>query len=137
MKKNKYDLFLILKKLNKFKLLNNLSALNEEKSKINLVKKTLIEMLSEKSTSDSKEEFGSDIKAMASFRASLMNKLEISSNREGHINNEIKENLSEIGKIEKQKETINLRKKMNQSKLDNLSELKKENYFRPKNIPLL
>ena len=110
MKKNKYDLFLILKKLNKFKLLNNLSALNEEKSKINLVKKTLIEMLSEKSTSDSKEEFGSDIKAMASFRASLMNKLEISSNREGHINNEIKENLSEIGKIEKQKETINLRK---------------------------
>ena len=137
MKKNKYDLFLILKKLNKFKLLNNLSALNEEKSKINLVKKTLIEMLSEKSTSDSKEEFGSDIKAMASFRASLMNKLEISSNREGHINNEIKENLSEIAKIEKQKETINLRKKMNQSKLDNLSELKKENYFRPKNIPLL
>ena len=105
MKKNKYDLFLILKKLNKFKLLNNLSALNEEKSKINLVKKTLIEMLSEKNTSDSKEEFGSDIKAKASF--------------------------------EKQKEKINLRKKMNQSKLDNLSELKKENYFRPKNIPLL
>ena len=134
MKKCKYDLFLILKKLNKLKLLNNLSTLNDEKSKITLIKKTLIEMLSDNNSSDLEEQFGSDIKAKAFFRENLMNKLELSNNRESHINNEIKENLSEIGKIEKQKEKINTRKKINKIKIDNLSELRKENFFRSKNI---
>ena len=60
-----------------------------------------------------------------------MNKLEISSNRQNHLQNEINNNLSAIGKIEKQKEKI--LKKIEEEKKQNLIELKKDNYFKPKN----
>ena len=39
MKKNKYDIFLTLKKLKKNKLLNNLSTLNDEKKKVRFCKR--------------------------------------------------------------------------------------------------
>ncbi len=136
MKKNKYDLFLVLKKLKKNKLLNNLTTLNEEKKRLKLVKKTLNEMLNDNNNSET-EGLGSEIKFKAAFRSNLLNKLEISNNREGHIDNEIKTNLSEIGKIEKQKEKIKSRKKINQVKKNNLLELKKESFFKPKNIPYI
>ena len=133
MKKNKYDLFLILKKLKKNKLLNNLSTLNNEKHRLEFVKKTINEMLNDNNKSNKTENYGSDLRVKAAFRANLMNKLEISNNRETHIQNEIKQNLAEIGKIEKQNEKIRSRKKIFQIKKDNLSELKKESYFKPKN----
>ena len=47
MKKNKYDIFLTLKKLKKNKLLNNLSTLNDEKKRLDFVKETLNEMLNQ------------------------------------------------------------------------------------------
>ena len=112
MKKNKYDTFLILKKLKKNKLLNNLNTLSIEKDKIKLVKETLHEMIDASNIDNFEETLGSTLKVRANFRQNLMNKLEISSNRQNHLQNEINNNLSAIGKIEKQKEKI-LEKKKN------------------------
>ena len=67
MKKNKYDIFLTLKKLKKNKLLNNLSTLNDEKKRLDFVKETLNEMLNQSAVEESGELSGSDLK----FRASL------------------------------------------------------------------
>ena len=60
MKKNKYDIFLTLKKLKKNKLLNNLSSLNDEKKRLDFVKETLNEMLNQSAAEESGELSGSD-----------------------------------------------------------------------------
>ena len=67
MKKNKYDIFLTLKKLKKNKLLNNLSTLNDEKKRLDFVKETLNEMLNQSAVEESRELSGSDLKFRASF----------------------------------------------------------------------
>ena len=133
MKKNKYDIFLTLKKLKKNKLLNNLSTLNDEKKRLDFVKETLNEMLNQSTVQESGELSGSDLKFRASFTSNLINKLEVSKNRENHVLDEITHNLKEIVKIEKQKERISEKKKFIRIQEDNVKELKKENYFKPKN----
>ncbi len=133
MKKNKYDLFLVLKNLKKNKLLNNLSTLNDEKKRLDFVKKTLNQMLDQNFISNSNEISGSDLKVRASYTQNLMKKIEVSRNRATHVLGEINHNLAEIGKIEKQKEKIKEKKKMNKVQKEKLLELKKDNYFRPKN----
>ena len=133
MKRNKYDTFLILKKVKKNKLLHNLSTLNIEKNKVQLVRETLNEMIDSTDLNNVEESYGLDLKVNANFRQSLMNKLEISSNRAVHLQNEINYNLSEIGKIEKQKQKIREKKKLTDLKKEKLLDMKKDNYFRPKN----
>ena len=133
MKKNKYDIFLTLKKLKKNKLLNNLSTLNDEKKRLDFVKETLNEMLNQSAVEESGELSGSDLKFRASFTSNLINKLEVSKNRENHVLHEISHNLKEIVKIEKQKEKISEKKKFIKIQKDKVKELKKENYFKPKN----
>ncbi len=133
MKRNKYDTFLVLKKVKKNKLLHNLSTLNIEKNKVQLVRETLNEMIDSTDLNKVEESYGLDLKVNANFRQSLMNKLEISSNRADHLQNEINYNLSEIGKIEKQKQKIREKKKLTDLKKEKLLDMKKDNYFRPKN----
>ena len=133
MKRNKYDTFLILKKVKKNKLLHNLNTLNIEKNKVQLVRETLNEMIDSTDLNKVEESYGLDLKVNANFRQSLMNKLEISSNRAVHLQNEINYNLSEIGKIEKQKQKIREKKKLTDLKKEKLLDMKKDNYFRPKN----
>ncbi len=133
MKKRKYDIFLILKKLKKNKLLNNLSTLHNEKKRLDFVKETLNEMLNQSSVNKLGELSGSDLKFRASFTSNLINKLEVSKNRENHVLDEISYNLKEIVKIEKQKEKISEKKKFIKIQEDKVKELKKENYFNPKN----
>ena len=133
MKKNKYDIFLTLKKLKKNKLLNNLSTLNDEKKRLDFVKETLNEMLNQSAAEESGELSGSDLKFRASFTSNLIHKLEVSKNRENHVLDEISHNLKEIVKIEKQKEKISEKKKFIKIQEDKAKELKKENYFKPKN----
>ena len=111
MKKNKYDIFLTLKKLKKNKLLNNLSTLNDEKKRLDFAKETLNEMLNQSTVEGSGELSGSDLKFRASFTSNLINKLEVSKNRENHVLDEFTYNLKEIVKIEKQKEKISEKKK--------------------------
>ena len=133
MKKNKYDIFLTLKKLKKNKLLNNLSTLHNEKKRLDFVKETLNEMLNQSSVNKPGELSGSDLKFRASFTSNLINKLEVSKNRKNHVLDEISHNLKEIVKIEKQKEKISEKKKFVKIQEDKVKELKKENYFNPKN----
>ena len=133
MKKRKYDIFLTLKKLKKNKLLNNLSTLHNEKKRLDFVKETLNEMLNQSSVNKPGELSGSDLKFRASFTSNLINKLEVSKNRENHVLDEISYNLKEIVKIEKQKEKISEKKKFIKIQEDKVKELKKENYFNPKN----
>ena len=133
MKKNKYDIFLTLKKLKKNKLLNNLATLNDEKKRLDFIKETLNEMLNQSSIDKSSELSGSDLKFRASFTSNLIDKLEVSKNRENHVLDEINNNLKEIVKIKKQKEKITEKKKFIKIQEEKLKELKKENYFKPKN----
>ena len=106
MKKTKYDLFLILKKLKKNKTLNNISTLNNEKRRLEFIRQTLTEMLTTNSINNSNEISGSELKGRAAFSDNLLRKLEVSKNREAHVLEEIKDNLNEVSKIEKQKEKI-------------------------------
>ena len=133
MKKNKYDLFLVQKKLRKSKLLNNLSTLNDEKKRLHFIKKTLNEMINQNQISQSDEIRGSDLKINASFKQNLLNKIQVSSNRENHVEQEIRNNRAEIQKVEKQKEKIIEKKKYNKIQKENFLELKKDNFFKPKN----
>ena len=134
MKKNKYDLFLVQKKLKKNKLLNNLSTLNDEKKRLHFIKKTLSEMINQNKLNQSDEISGLDLKINASFKQNIMNKIQVSLNRQNHVEEEISHNLAEIGKIEKQNEKIKEKKRFNQIKKENLIELKKDNLFKPKNL---
>ena len=66
MKKNKYDTFLILKKLKKNKVLNNLNTLSIEKDKIRLVKETC-EMIDASNIDNFEETLGSNLKVKANL----------------------------------------------------------------------
>ena len=134
MKKNKYDLFLILKKLKMNKIRNNLSTLNNEKKRLEFIRQTLTEMLNGNCLGKSNEITGSELKGRATFSDNLIRKLEVSKNRERHVLKQITDNLSEINKIEKQKEKIIKKKEEFKIKKENLLELKKENIGRPRNF---
>lgn len=134
MKKSKYDLFLILKKLKKNKTLNNISTLNNEKRRLEFIRQTLTEMLTTNSINNSNEISGSELKGRAAFSDNLLRKLEVSKNREAHLLEEIKDNLNEVSKIEKQKEKIIKRKEELRIKQQNFIEMKKENINKTKNL---
>ena len=135
MKKNKYDLFLTLKKLKKNKLLNNLSTLNDERKKLNFIQETLKELIETNEKSNFSQLTGSELKRKSKLRASLMNKIQISNNRENHLSNEINHNIFEISKVEEQKKKIKEKKEKDNIKNENFEELKKENNFNYKNYP--
>ena len=134
MKKTKYDLFLILKKLKKNKTLNNISTLNNEKRRLEFIRQTLTEMLTTNSINNSNEISGSELKGRAAFSDNLLRKLEVSKNREAHVLEEIKDNLNEVSKIEKQKEKIIKKKEELRIKQQNFIEMKKENINKAKNL---
>ncbi len=133
MKKNKYDLFLTLKRLKKNKILNNLSTLNNEKKKLNFIQETLKELIETNEKSDLIQLTGSDLKRKSQLRQSLMNKIQISNNRENYLLDEINNNILEISKIEEQKKKIKEKKIKENMKKETLKELKKENNFNYKN----
>ena len=135
MKKNKYDLFLTLKKLKKNKLLNNLSTLNDERKKLNFIQETLKDLIETNEKSNFSQLTGSELKRKSKLRASLMNKIQISNNRENHLSNEINHNIFEISKVEEQKKKIKEKKEKDNIKKENFEELKKENNFNYKNYP--
>ena len=135
MKKNRYDLFLTLKKIKKNKLLNNLSTLNNERKKLNFIQETLKELIVSNEKLNFSQLTGSELKRKGKLRESLMNKIQISNNRETHLSNEINHNIFEISKIEEQKKKIKEKKLKDDIKKENFEELKKENNFNYKNHP--
>ena len=104
--KKKYQLLSLLKKIKKNKLSSNLNTLNLEKRKLERISEDLKEMLEQSSFVEGEILNSSQLRQMSSFRENLQEKLQISSNREIHLEKEMNNYLSEISKIKKQKEKI-------------------------------
>jgi len=127
MKKNKYDILVKIKKINKNKLVHNLNNLNSEKAKLEDIKKYLVNTLKDGRPS-SEEMSAIQLRQISNFNGELIKNLEVSENRYKHLSNEINNNLKQITKIEKQKEKIiSKKRKIEKIEIEAL-ELKKENY---------
>ena len=127
MKKKKYDILVKIKKIDKNKLVYNLNNLNSEKRKLEDIKNYLQNNLKDNQPL-SEEISGVQLRQISKFNGELIKKLEVSKNRYKHLSNEIKNNLMQINKIEKQKEKIiSKKRKIEKIEIEAL-ELKKENY---------
>ena len=101
--KKKYQLLSLLKKIKNNKLSSNLNTLNLEKRKLERISEDLKEMLEKSSFVEGEILNSSQLRQMSSFRENLQEKLQISSNREIHLEKEMNNYLSEISKIKKQR----------------------------------
>ena len=106
MKKKKYELLSLLKKIKKNKLSLNLNTLSLEKRKLERISEDLKEMLEKSSFNEGEILNSSQLKQTSSFRENLQQKLEISTNREIHLEKEMNDYLGEINKIKRQREKI-------------------------------
>lgn len=132
MKKKKYQLLNLLKKIKKNKLSLNLNTLSAEKRKLERISDDLKEMLEKSSFNEGEIINSSQLRQMSSFRENLQGKLEISSNREIHLEKEMNNYLSEINKIKKQREKIDKKIKEEALVLEKINELRKDQTFRSK-----
>ena len=114
MKKTKFDLFLLLKKLKKNKSLANLNLLNTESQKLFKIQKKLDEMLSASKYPKNKLLTSNEIRQISNYQNQIQEKLTITHNRNQYINKEIKNNAKELADVNKQTEKI--QKKLDQIK---------------------
>ena len=89
MKKKKYQLLNLLKKIKKNKLSLNLNTLSLEKKKLERISEDLKEMLEKSSFNEGEILNSSQLRQTSSFRENLQEKLEISTNREIHLEKEM------------------------------------------------
>ena len=130
--KKKYQLLSLLKKIKKNKLSSNLNTLNLEKRKLERISEDLKEMLEQSSFVEGEILNSSQLRQMSSFRENLQEKLQISSNREVHLEKEMNNYLSEISKIKKQKEKIEKKIKEEALLIEKMNELRKDHNFKTK-----
>ena len=130
--KKKYQLLSLLKKIKKNKLSSNLNTLNLEKRKLERISEDLKEMLEKSSFNEGEILNSSQLRQMSSFRENLQEKLQISSNREIHLEKEMNNYLSEISKIKKQKEKIEKKIKEEALLIEKMNELRKDHNFKTK-----
>lgn len=130
--KKKYQLLSLLKKIKKNKLSSNLNTLNLEKRKLERISEDLKEMLEQSSFVEGEILNSSQLRQMSSFRENLQEKLQISSNREIHLEKEMNNYLSEISKIKKQKEKIEKKIKEEALLIEKINELRKDHNFKTK-----
>ena len=130
--KKKYQLLSLLKKIKKNKLSSNLNTLNFEKRKLERISEDLKEMLEQSSFVEGEILNSSQLRQMSSFRENLQEKLQISSNREIHLEKEMNNYLSEISKIKKQKEKIEKKIKEEALLIEKMNELRKDHNFKTK-----
>ena len=74
------------------------------------------------------------LRQTSSFRQNLQEKIEVSTNRENYLENEMRNYLSDINKIKKQKEKIEKKIKEEALILEKISELRKNQNFKSKVI---
>ena len=134
MKKKKYQLLNLLKKIKKNKLSLNLNTLSLEKKKLERISEDLKEMLEKSSFNEGEILNSSQLRQTSSFRENLQEKLEISTNREIHLEKEMNNYLGEINKIKKQKEKIDKKIKEEAQMIEKIKDLRKDHNF--KNIAL-
>ena len=130
--KKKYQLLSLLKKIKKNKLSSNLNTLNLEKRKLERISEDLKEMLEQSSFVEGEILNSSQLRQMSSFRENLQEKLQISSNREIHLEKEMNNYFSEISKIKKQKEKIEKKIKEEALLIEKMNELRKDHNFKTK-----
>ncbi len=134
MKKKRYDLLLLLKKIKKGKFTSILSALNSEKSKIDNVNDSLKKMLSSSSFSEGEVFSSASMQQISNFRKNIAEKMEISRNRKNHLSKEIKNNLNQINIINKQKDVIENKKRQITTFENNIRDLKNDLNFKRKTL---
>ena len=132
MKKKKYQLLNLLKKIKKNKLSLNLNTLSLEKKKLERISEDLKEMLEKSSFNEGEILNSSQLRQTSSFRENLQEKLEISTNREIHLEKEMNNYLGEINKIKKQKEKINKKIKEEAQMIEKIKDLRKDHNFKTK-----
>lgn len=132
MKKKKYQLLNLLKKIKKNKLSLNLNTLSLEKKKLERISEDLKEMLKKSSFNEGEILNSSQLRQTSSFRENLQEKLEISTNREIHLEKEMNNYLGEINKIKKQKEKIDKKIKEEAQMIEKIKDLRKDHNFKTK-----
>ena len=132
MKKKKYQLLNLLKKIKKNKLSLNLNTLSLEKKKLERICEDLKEMLEKSSFNEGEILNSSQLRQTSSFRENLQEKLEISTNREIHLEKEMNDYLGEINKIKKQKEKIDKKIKEEAQMIEKIKDLRKDHNFKTK-----
>ena len=132
MKKKKYQLLNLLKKIKKNKLSLNLNTLSLEKPKLERISEDLKEMLEKSSFNEGEILNSSQLRQTSSFRENLQEKLEISTNREIHLEKEMNDYLGEINKIKKQKEKIDKKIKEEAQMIEKIKDLRKDHNFKTK-----
>ena len=132
MKKKKYELLGLLKKIKKNKLTSNLNTLNLEKKKLERISDDIKEMLDQSAFNAGEILNSAQLRQTSSFRVNLQEKLEISSNRELHLEKEMNDYLGEISKIKKQREKIDKKIKEESLIIEKNNELRKSQVFKTK-----
>ena len=132
MKKKKYQLLNLLKKIKKNKLSLTLNTLSLEKKKLERISEDLKEMLEKSSFNEGEILNSSQLRQTSSFRENLQEKLEISTNREIHLEKEMNDYLGEINKIKKQKEKIDKKIKEEAQMIEKIKDLRKDHNFKTK-----
>ena len=132
MKKKKYELLGLLKKIKKNKLTSNLNTLNLEKKKLERISDDIKEMLDQSSFNTGEILNSAQLRQTSSFRINLQEKLEISSNRELHLEKEMNDYLGEISKIKKQREKIDKKIKEESLIIEKNNELRESQVFKTK-----
>ena len=132
MKKKKYELLGLLKKIKKNKLTSNLNTLNLEKKKLERISDDIKEMLDQSSFNTGEILNSAQLRQTSSFRINLQEKLEISSNRELHLEKEMNDYLGEISKIKKQREKIDKKIREESLIIEKNNELRKSQVFKTK-----
>jgi len=132
MKKKKYELLGLLKKIKKNKLTSNLNTLNLEKKKLERISDDIKEMLDQSAFNTGEILNSAQLRQTSSFRVNLQEKLEISSNRELHLEKEMNDYLGEISKIKKQREKIDKKIKEESLIIEKNNELRKSQVFKTK-----
>ena len=132
MKKKKYQLLNLLKKIKKNKLSLNLNTLSLEKKKLERISEDLKEMLEKSSFNEGEILNSSQLRQTSSFRENLQEKLEISTNREIHLEKEMNDYLGEINKIKKQKEKIDKKIREEVQMIEKIKDLRKDHNFKTK-----
>ena len=132
--KKKYKILSLIKKIKKNKLSLSLNTLSIEKKKLGRINNDLKEMLDKSKFTEGEVLNSTQLRQTSSFRQNLQEKIEVSTNRENYLENEMRNYLSDINKIKKQREKIEKKIKEEALILDKISELRKNQNFKSKVI---
>ena len=132
--KKRYKLLTILKKIKKNSLFNSLGTLNNEKHKLKNINLELQKLLDKSSFKEGSIISSSQLKNNSFFRKDISEKIEISKNRELHIDKEITGYVSQISQVNKQQEII--QKKIHEDFIigQNEKDLKNHQNFKVKSV---